>query len=535
MSGFGVVLGQYVRRALAYRWLVTVPTVLVFALVTLYVMMQPDTFESHAVLMAPMTQPADASARRETEDMQRVTLQSATERMLSSTMLLKVIDDVNPYPVFRQKEGTDAAVEKLRNRLRVDINPRSGVITVYCTHSEGKNPAEKAAAIVNSLTNTLLEHIRTELQDSKNFGKSFNRTEKKRLAEERDRAQQAMDEFQIKWRGSLPDDVALNRDEIQTLNQNLLVRRTEKRQFAFNIQELERSNMHLETELALLSRGANASNDTLLSGIISQINSLKLEKARLAEKFDDDHRFIAEKRVQIAEVERQLKIARENSVDEESIEKQSTLIRFIIDGNKARITESRKELVLMDEEIAKDQAKIGEVRNRIVAAAKLGTEYLSLQNNVDEATTKYDEIILAYEKAVKDDRFWQYAGKLPIEIEQTAFVPAKPAGPHRLMTSLIGLALGLGIGVGLAVAMSRLDKSYQRPEDLRALLPGAVLVTIPEVQSTGARVSSTIFGIIGGLILMAVFVATVTALGVQVGWWADPTPTGLFDQLTKLR
>ena len=57
MSGFGVIFGNYLRRAMAYRWLVLVPTVLVFALVTLSVTVQPDTYESNAVLMPPIAKP----------------------------------------------------------------------------------------------------------------------------------------------------------------------------------------------------------------------------------------------------------------------------------------------------------------------------------------------------------------------------------------------------------------------------------------------------------------------------------------------
>ena len=54
MSGFGLFLGNHVRRSLAYRWVVLVPAVLVFALVTIFVTLQPDTFEAHAILMKPL-------------------------------------------------------------------------------------------------------------------------------------------------------------------------------------------------------------------------------------------------------------------------------------------------------------------------------------------------------------------------------------------------------------------------------------------------------------------------------------------------
>jgi hypothetical protein len=90
------------------------------------------------------------------------------------------------------------------------------------------------------------------------------------------------------------------------------------------------------------------------------------------------------------------------------------------------------------------------------------------------------------------------------------------------MTSLIGLALGLGVGVSLAIALNKLDKSYQRPDDLRGLLPGAVLVTIPEVRASGIRLGRAIVGVFAGLILTGIFVGAMAIVGIQAGWWGEP-------------
>ncbi|MGH7162937.1 MAG: hypothetical protein ACREID_05590, partial [Planctomycetota bacterium] len=96
---------------------------------------------------------------------------------------------------------------------------------------------------------------------------------------------------------------------------------------------------------------------------------------------------------------------------------------------------------------------------------------------------------------------------------------------------LIGLVLGAGIGVGLAVARHKMDTSYHRTEDLRALLPGAVLVTVPELSGTSVRVSRTLAGVVGGLILTGIFVSTVALLGINMGWWGRPDMIQAFLEL----
>ncbi len=126
--------------------------------------------------------------------------------------------------------------------------------------------------------------------------------------------------------------------------------------------------------------------------------------------------------------------------------------------------------------------------------------------------------------AVADQRarLDQHATISPIEVEQSAYVPARPASPDRLVTSLMGLVLGLGLGVGLAIARFKLDRAYHRPDDLRALLPGAVLVTVPDVRRKGIRFGVMFASVLGGLALAGIFTATVAILGVQVGWWGEP-------------
>ena len=118
-------------------------------------------------------------------------------------------------------------------------------------------------------------------------------------------------------------------------------------------------------------------------------------------------------------------------------------------------------------------------------------------------------------------KYGEYDSSTPILVEQSGFVPARPARPDRLVTSLMGMLVGVGLGVGLAIARFKLNATYQQAEDLRALMPGAVLVTIPDVPASGVRVGRALGGIFAGLLLTSLFAATVAILGIQLGWWGE--------------
>jgi uncharacterized protein involved in exopolysaccharide biosynthesis len=522
MSGFGVILGQYVRRALAYRWIVLVPTVLVFALVTFYLAIQPDTYETHAVLMAPLTESANPDARRDARDMQRATLRSASERLLSSRMLLEVVDQVDPYPEIRRTQGPEAALEKLRENVRISVNTRAGVITVTCTHQGNEHPAQMAADVVNTLTKNFIDMQVEAIIDNVTKQKNFLDTEKARLRKELDGALASLDEFKATNAGSLPDDVPTNEARVDRLRRDLVEYRSAQRSREFEIGSLRRDLARLDAEMSLLARGERPSGTSALEVAERTLASLELDLNTLLQRYGEEHAEVVKLRQRIKALNDQISDLRSEHPDNTAIKAREDVIRYLIDDNTRLIKQYKDELDEMDKAIAETQKEIDATTKRILRASTLESVYMSRQRDVSEADSKYERILArhaAIELMINNKRFDKTA---PIQIEQSAFVPPKPASPNRLLTSMVGLLLGLGIGVGLAIALNKLDKSYQRPEDLRGLLPGAVLVTIPEVRASSVRLGRAILGILAGLVLTGIFAAAIAVLGIQAGWWGAP-------------
>ena len=532
MTGFGSILGLYARKALAYRWIVMVPTVLVFALVTFYLMIQPDVYESEALLMAPIVRPDSGSASQDARDMQKATLRSASERLLSTRMLLHVIDEVDPYPELREEKGAEAALEMLRRKLRIEVNNRSNVITVQCSHSLGQHPAEMAAKIVNSLTQEFIQVQRDAIRNKVSFQKQFLDTEKIRLRTLLDQSQARYDAFKAKHAGELPDDVTANKEEIDRLNRQIIDHRMTKRNYQFQVDALNRELKQLDTELMLAAEGGDSSRTSSVGTSKRMLQSLRLELKLLENKYEAGNPKIEAKKAEIEAVEQQIEEERSNVGDDRGRKSREEYIRYVMDYNRKLIHSFQAEIVNLDKQVTKAQQRVEAAHRRNLTAATLEGTTLSLQRDLGDSEKKYEAILMRHAQALERSNYDKYQGTAPIQVEQSAFVPSKPASPDRLLTSLIGLVLGLGIGVGLAVALGRMDPSYQRPEELRSLLPGAVLVTIPEVRAGGARAGRAIMGVLGGLLLIGIFCATLAVLGIQAGWWGEPE---MIRVLTNLR
>ena len=146
----------------------------------------------------------------------------------------------------------------------------------------------------------------------------------------------------------------------------------------------------------------------------------------------------------------------------------------------------------------------------------------TLMRRVDDATLRRAQVQRTRLEIDDAISYQKYDLRTPVEVTQEAAEPDGPTGPARLRLSFLGLLGGLGMGVALALLRKRLDRSYQRSDDLRLLLPGTVLITVPEVTPTGRRVVRGLTGISAALLLAAVFTGSLFILGVREQLWGSP-------------
>jgi len=522
MSGFGTVFGQYARRAIAYRWLVMVPAVLVFALVTFYLSIQPDTWEATGELAPQVSTAVDRTQASAERTMRRKTVQSANERLLSNDVLGYVIEQLDPYPELMALQGREACIAKLRRRFRIEVLPRAEFIRVTATHDGRERPAEMVADLVNTMLEYFVKGLQEEGKERVLQEKRFSEEHERKLRERLDKALVEFDNFVADNKGSLPDDVPTNLGRIDRLDRDIDSYRRMQREYGARINALKRSNARLEAELEIARKsGTQATTSEDRQAAEAQLRQRKVDLDVLLDKYEEDHENVREVKSRIAALEKLIAQLKNAEKTDETLATRTKLMGFLIADNKTSIKQHEEEIEVLGAEIANTRKEIERLEGLNRRAAEIKSAYLKKQREVDAKQQAHDRIRnrLNGIREMVERKDW--IKEAPIQVHQRAFVPAKPAGPDRLVTSLIGLALGLGIGIGLAVAVQKMDKSYQRPEDLRGLLPGAVLVTIPEVRGSGVRIGRTLVGILGGLALIGIFVTTMAVVGIQAGWWGE--------------
>jgi len=509
---------------------VLVPTVLVFALVTLFVTTQPDRYESHVILMSPLKKPLDPAAERDADKVGQDIFRSATERLTSSAMLLKVAEHVDPYPEIQMLKGTEAVVEELRSNINIAINRASGSITIFCSHDSGDRPAEMAAAILNRLTDLFVEEQRDAMAEQYSKSVNFFRDQRNQSKKELETAENLLREFKVKHPGELPTDVATNKADIERLHARIGGFEQQRRSMEFQIESCEREISRLTTDIARANESDSIDIATLLRTAEGNLAKLKLDLEKALVTRAEDHEDVILLKRQIAAQERAISEYKDSD-QAPSVKKYVEWLQYSQDGLRKTCEQYRSDLKSLDQTMAETRDTIDKLHEKNSVATVIEGDFIALQRAVEEAQGKYDRMVSNFEIADRKKDMTDFDSFIPIQVQQSAFTPMKPAGPDRLLYPLIGLVIGLGVGIGLAVARAKFDPSCHNTDDVRALLPGAVVVTVPEVQERVTHVGRTLFGVLGGLALTGIFAATVGLMGIRLNWWGDPSMISFLLQL----
>ncbi|MGQ0613235.1 MAG: GumC family protein [Planctomycetaceae bacterium] len=498
--------------------MVLVPAVVIFAATTIFVTLQPDVYEGQVVMMGPMVRTSTEIAGEGHEASTRDVLRSAHEYLMGTRLLKQIIDEFDPYPEVRP-EGDLALIEELRGNLIVDVDQASGAITLLFRHREGERPSELAAQVVNRLAELFVSSQREALSDTATQNVTFLERQETELRSKLEKAERALEAFRNEHKGELPEDVTGNQMQILTLTNKIDdLRRSQAR----NRDEIDRytmSSFELDQRLSLARDMAPRSGDRVLEFAVESLNVLEQQRVQDLVRYGEESRHIQTLDAQIAGVRERIEKIRATSSGKDQVEE---YYRYMQDLYRTRQEELRADNGRLDQVAQATEQLMRELRHKIEMAATLEAVYSSLKRNVTDAEERRKILQARVEAAKYALKRQEFNPITPVQIEQRAFPASRPAGPNRLVIALLGLAVGTAVGVALVVARRRLDVSYHDTSDLRALLPGAVLVSVPEVSKLTRRLPRMMFGVTAGMLLLGLFVATLVLLGTQVGWFQLP-------------
>jgi polysaccharide biosynthesis transport protein len=194
----------------------------------------------------------------------------------------------------------------------------------------------------------------------------------------------------------------------------------------------------------------------------------KLDDAR--EKFADvkthygaNHPEYRKAGVQVEEIERQVRAARQNAARRVEVEYRESVSR---------------EAML--------QKAVSETKSEFDRLNARSFEYQSLKREAEADKTLYEELVRKIKEAGINAGFQNSA----IRIADPARAAVKPVFPKMLMNIALAFLFSTLLGVGAAVMSDVLDKSIRDPEQIASLFKTEVMGSLPQVKGWRRRLAS---------------------------------------------
>ncbi|OHB26816.1 MAG: chain-length determining protein [Desulfuromonadaceae bacterium GWC2_58_13] len=461
---------EVVFRILRRRvWSLVIPAVVVFITALVLAFTLPAVYRSDStILIEDQEIPRDYVLTTVTGFAEQ-RLQGITQRLMSATRLLEIINRYNLYADKREKWTNEETIQQMRRDLDFEpissdvIDPRSGrpvaATIAFRLSYQGRDPSV-VQQITSFLTSLYLEE-NLKVREAQTRGATrFLEEEMAQVKRQLEEIDARIGDFKRKNPNNIPELITFN---IQTLD------RTERdiEQFNAQLSVLGERESYLETQLA----GLSATDD---SPDRQRLVELRLQLASLLTRVSEEYPDVGKLRAEIAELEQ---FFHRNSGADAGLDTRPDNPVFVT--LSAQLAGVRSEIEAGRQQLRDYFQKRDEFRSRIENAPLVEEGYKTLLAGRNTVQAKYDDLSGRYMEArVAQGLEKGQMGERFTLIEAATF-PEKPISPNRMAIILLGFVLAPLAGGGMAALREFIDHSAHCAEDLNRHVKLPVLASIP--------------------------------------------------------
>ncbi len=484
------------------KWSIMVPAFVILLASVIVARSLPSVYQSTAtILIEEQEIPADFVATTVTSYVEQ-RLQSISQRIMSTSQLSKIIDDLNLYADLREKSTKEEIISKMRKDTKFEsvstesVDRRTGrpitATIAFKLSFEGKYPnkVQQVASLLASLY--LEENLRVRKQQTMETSK-FLEDEVEKVKVDLAEIEKKISAFKKMHMNELPELLKVNVQTLSSIERSIERLEDQGR-------SLKEREGYLQAQLVSIPPELEAENLDE-----KRLEELKVHLVQLRTRFSDEYPDVIKTVGEIAELEK--KIADPYASGSESDLPTNPAYVTL----SSQLASTQTDIVSVRQQIRRLEKKANQYRQRIENSPKLEEEYnaLIIQRNtthakIDDLMRKVLEAKVAYglEEEQKGERF---------TLIDPAVLPEKPFKPNRKAIALIGFVLGIGAGVGTGALKEFMDQSVRNANSLASATSFPVLAVIPEIMTKWDRRNTRIKRIILMILLLLVASAGVAA------------------------
>lgn len=507
-------------------------------------------------------------------------LQTISQRVMTRSNLMAIIDKFNLYEKERRRDTTDEVVEQMRKDISFQtlsadvIDPRSGrptQATIAFTLSYDGHKPELAQKIANEITSLYLEEnlkmrTRQTAEASDFLGQEvaqigayaveleqrlakFKEAHFNELPEQRQLSQQAMEriegeikEIDSKLRGLQEHNYLLDSQlghvppespvigaggqQIQSAGERLKALRTQYISLAAQYSEKHPDLVKTRQEMEALEKEVGQVDPSIDQR--KQLEALRTERAALSEKYAGSHPDAAALDRKIAALEKAL--AQAGAADQKLRLAERTADNPAYLNLTAQKQANAVESAALNKRRAELQGKLEEHAKRIEHAPDVERQFFALVRDWDNTNARYRELKAKQMEAQIAEQLERKSKGERFSLIEPPLLPEKPVKPNRPAIFFIGLFLAFAAATGFIALRETLDKSVRKPGQVADITGLPPLAVIPYAELDEERAAR---GRRAYLVLSALAAALALAL-LLAHWLWTPLDVLWFKGLRKL-
>jgi uncharacterized protein involved in exopolysaccharide biosynthesis len=522
-------LRDYIDAFRRRRTLVFVVFTTLFLITLLVAFLWPPTYRSTAtILIEEQAIPSDlVRSTITTYAWQRI--QTISQRVMSRTNLLEIVDKYKLYENKRARETNEEIVERMRSDIKLEavsadvIDPRTGrptSATIAFTLSFDNERPSVAQRVASELTTLYLnENIKSRTEKVAETY-DFLTSEAEKLSQQIAEYETQLAAFKEKNVNRLPELKDFNMQQMDRTE-------TQLRDVQNELRSLEERKVYIESELTRIppSGPVFSSDGQPVLNKEARLKSLRTEYAVATAKYSPEHPDVVrlkreieglekqagttvdshrqEQAKELAQLRGELAVAREKySGDHPDVARLTRQIESLEAGLKEKPTlpetsaaaekpdnpayiSLKTQLesieVGMRAAIAKgDQlrAKLADYEKRIIQTPQVEREYLNILRDYNNSRDKYRDIKAKQMEAQVGQELEKERKGERFSLIDPPQIPEEPIKPNRPAILFIGLILSIGTGLGYVAIAETLGNAV-RMRTLAADLGTTLLSVIP--------------------------------------------------------
>ncbi len=482
--------GEYAKIAWKRKWLIILPAIAIATAVSWVVFQLPDLYESSTLIVVKPSTLPNTVVPTLTEDGLTRQINSIAQVVTSRSSLEPLIQKYDLYKAEKQRgEPMEVLIDYMRASIKVEVNTsRNDITNGFNIKYRGRN-AKTTQAVTSELASKYIDAQTQNTINSTSSAKQFIDQQVNQTKEELDLVDRERLDFMQKNVGNLPSEAA-------SLVGQLTGLREQQKSYVAEVGRYQDRRSALTSQLALVKKSSEQLKEEVIENttdpkttlawaqLISRKADLESQLTRMLTELRPKHPDVLAKQAEVDSV----KDAMAQMITEwqQRIKERQDKLR---DRPDLTVANLESELKLVDGEIKRGQAVLGDVDNQIGMVMERinnvpGAEVTlgALDRDYQTKKSQYDALLMQAQKiGLGADAASQQQGE-GIQVIDPANLPVRPVAPKRLILVGAGIAIGLAVGLFLAglFEVPRL-LTIQTGEDAAHYTSLPVLMTLPEL------------------------------------------------------